>query len=405
MEVYTAHYFKETESVQFPMVRYLFTCIYLMSSKPCFLCYGIITPPRLNLSFGEEPRKKGFLILENGTVFEGVQFGWDGDTYGEVVFTTSMTGYLESITDPSYCNQILVFASPTIGNYSISKGCMESPRAMVSGMITRDGHSVLPGGEDWESFRSFLIENHIPALDQIDTRTLVRTIRENGVLRGWISSRKELKRDFPDPMAEDIVSRISPTGGSVIKGSGVDRILFIDVGSKNSLRNEVLKIGTIQVESVLSDFKNVGDDYSLIFVSNGPGDPSHASLRPVIEFLRESAGKVPIAGVCLGHQLLGISMGANTMKMKFGHRGSNHAVSDGKKIMITTHNHGYSIVPETLSGTGLTATQWDVNDRTVERMENRKMKILSVQYHPEASPGPHDARIFFEEVKNMVRDS
>lgn len=356
------------------------------------------------MSFEGEPRKKGYLVLENGAVFEGVQFGWDGDSYGEVVFTTSMTGYLESITDPSYCNQILVFATPTVGNYSISKGSMESSGARVSGIITRDGHSMLTGGEDWNEFRSFLVTSHVPALDLVDTRTLIRIIREKGVLRGWITSDSTIKRDFPDPMAEDIVSRISQPGETLLPGAGNKKILFIDVGAKNSLKNEILKIASIRVVSVLSDLSKLDDDYSLIFVSNGPGDPSHPSLAPVVKFLKDRAEKVPIAGVCLGHQLIALSMGGKTMKMKFGHRGSNHAVSDGRIIMITTHNHGYSVVPESIEGSELLATQWDINDRTVERMETRNKLMISVQYHPEASPGPHDARGFFQEIRNLMRD-
>ena len=356
------------------------------------------------MSFADEPRKKGFIVLENGTVFEGIQFGWDGDSYGEVVFTTSMTGYLESITDPSYCNQILVFASPTVGNYSMSKGVMESSGAKVAGIITRNGHSMLSGGEDWNQFRTFLVENHVPALDLVDTRNLVRIIREKGVLRGWITSDSTKKMEFPDPMAVDIVSRISLPGETLLQGANSREILFIDVGTKNSLKNEILKIASIRMVSVLTDLSSLGDDYSLIFVSNGPGDPSHPSLEPVVRFLREKAGKIPIAGVCLGHQLIALSMGGKTMKMKFGHRGSNHAVSDGRNIMITTHNHGYSVVPESIESSGLAVTQWDVNDRTVERMESRSMRMISVQYHPEASPGPHDARVFFEEVRNLMRD-
>ena len=364
-----------------------------------------MTPSRFKLNYDGKPRKKSFLILEDGSVFEGVSFGSEIEGYGEVVFTTSMTGYLESLTDPSYKNQILVFASPTVANYSMGKSRMESSGIMVSGVITRDSHSVLQGGDDWEEFNDLLSNSGIPGLDMVDTRALVRKLRENGVMRGWICSDKSLKREFPDPMAEDVVSLVSPTSVTTFSGNGNGKILFIDVGSKNSIKDEMLKFSSLVVASPKSDFSKIEDDYSLIFISNGPGDPSHISLEPVRRFIKDMAGKKPIFGVCLGHQLIGLAMGGKTLKMKFGHRGSNHAVSDGRSILITTHNHGYALDESSLSGTGLDVVQRDVNDLTVERIENRKLRIYSVQYHPEASPGPHDSKGFFSEIKREMGEA
>ena len=364
-----------------------------------------MTPSRFKLNYDGKPRKKSFLILEDGSVFDGVSFGSEIDGYGEVVFTTSMTGYLESLTDPSYKNQILVFASPTVANYSMRKSRMESSGIMVAGVITRDSHSVLQGGDDWEEFNDLLAGSNIPGLDLVDTRALVRKIREKGVTRGWISRDKSLKKEFPDPMASDVVSLVTPSSDIILKGNGDGKILFIDVGSKNSIKEEMLKFSSLVVASPRSDFSKLNDDYSLIFISNGPGDPAHASLEPVRRFIRDMAGKKPIFGVCLGHQLIGLAMGGKTLKMKFGHRGSNHAVSDGNRILITTHNHGYALDEASLNGTGLEVVQRDVNDRTVERIENRKLRIYSVQYHPEASPGPHDSKDFFSEIKREMGEA
>jgi carbamoyl-phosphate synthase small subunit len=364
-----------------------------------------MTPSRFKLNYGGKPRKKSFLILEDGSVFDGVSFGSEIDGYGEVVFTTSMTGYLESLTDPSYKNQILVFASPTVANYSIKKSRMESSGIVVSGLVTRDAHAILPGGEDWEEFNDLLSDSSVPGIDMVDTRALVRKLREKGVMRGWISSEKSLSREFPDPMAQDVVSLVSPSSNTRIKGNGDGTILYIDVGSKNSIKEEMLKFSSLIVTSPKSDLSKIGYDYSLIFISNGPGDPAHPSLEPVRRFIREMAGKKPIFGVCLGHQLIGLAMGGKTLKMKFGHRGSNHAVSDGRNILITTHNHGYALDEPSLSGTGLEIVQRDVNDLTVERIENRNLGIYSVQYHPEASPGPHDSKGFFSEIRRAMGEA
>ena len=364
-----------------------------------------MTPSRFKLNSGSKPGNKVFLKLEDGTVIEGVSFGSDWEGYGEVVFTTSMTGYLESITDPSYRNQILTFASPTIANYSIRKGRMESGNIKVSGIITRDSHSVLPGGEDWELFNQLLVKDGVPGLDMVDTRSLVRKLREKGVMRGWVTNDPEKTHEFPDPMAEDVVSKVSPETDTFVQGGGNKTILFIDMGSKNSIKEELLKFASLRVVSHRSLLSRMEEDYSLIFLSNGPGDPSFQSLQPVRDLVRKRAGEVPIFGVCLGHQVIGLAFGAKTVKMKFGHRGSNHAVSDGNKVLITSHNHGYAVDESSLRNTGLEAVQWDLNDRTVERIENRDLNIFSVQYHPEASPGPHDSKGFFQEVKRYLGEA
>lgn len=345
---------------------------------------------------------KRYLILEDGTVLSGVAYGHLGDSYGEIVFTTSMTGYLESITDPSYRNQILTFASPTIANYPLSKGTFESGEVQVSGVVTRDGHAQLMIDDSWLAFNSLLEDNHIPGIDLVDTRLLVRKIREKGVMRAYISSEDKVPDSFPDPMAEDVVSKVTCKKEYRLNNGHSRELLFIDVGAKRSLVREMSKVANLHVVPYNTDFLSIKGDYDGVFISNGPGDPSHSSLLKITAFLRDKSGKVPLYGVCLGHQLISLSLGGKTVKMKFGHRGSNHAVTDGKKIYITSHNHGYAVDPDSLGNTGLEVVQWDINDRSVEMVRHVSQDIFSVQYHPEASPGPHDSKWFFEMVKNNL---
>lgn len=345
---------------------------------------------------------KRYLVLEDGTTIEGEAFGYEGESYGELVFTTSMTGYLESITDPSYRNQILVFASPTIGNYPIDKGKVESSQGQVSGIVTRDAHSVLRSDPGWNAFDRFLFENKIPGVDLVDTRLLVRKIRERGTMRCHILNRKDGKLEFPDPMAEDLVSLVTCTRPYKVSGNGNLRFLFVDLGTKRSLVSEMAGIGNLTVVPYNSDLGSVYGDFDAVFLSNGPGDPSHASLQGVVKFIRDTASLMPVYGVCLGHQLISIAFGGRTVKMKFGHRGSNHAVTDGTSIMITSHNHGYAVDEASLAGTQLVVKQRDINDSTVEMIRHRSLNVMSVQYHPEASPGPHDAKSFFTVIRKEM---
>lgn len=340
-----------------------------------------------------------YLILEDGTVLKGVAFGYSGDSYGEIVFTTSMTGYLESITDPSYRNQILTFASPTVANYPLKMGIFESDSVQVSGVVARDAHAKLVIDQSWLYFNSLLEEQKVPGIDLVDTRLLVRKIREKGVMRAYISSSPEVPAAFPDPMDEDVVSKVSCKEPYYVKGDSKHKVLFIDVGAKKSLVKELSKLSDLYVVPYNSDFEKIDYDYDSIFISNGPGDPSHESLSKVTDFIRRRSDDTHLYGVCLGHQIISLALGGKTMKMKFGHRGSNHAATDGEKIFITTHNHGYAVDRESLENTGLRVTQWDINDGSVEMVRHEEKPIFSVQYHPEASPGPRDARWFFEDIR------
>jgi carbamoyl-phosphate synthase small subunit len=342
---------------------------------------------------------KGYLVLEDGTVITGETRSEFNDAYGEVVFTTSMTGYMESITDPSYRGQILVFASPTIGNYPMDLGRMESERVQVAGIISRDIHAILPSREMREEFYSYLSDKRIPFLDGIDTRSLVRRIREHGVMKGWITGTVREDLEWPEPMDRNLVGEVSPKKAFALNSGKEHDILFIDVGTKKSLLEDIEHIGNLKVVPYDHDFSSEVGKYDAIFVSNGPGDPDHVSLENTRNFLRESYGKTPIYGVCLGHQILALALGGKTFKMPFGHRGSNHAVTDGTHVWITSHNHGFAVDSNSLKKTDLRVTQWDINDRTPEMMETGNGMAVSIQYHPEASPGPHDARWFFTRIK------
>jgi len=349
----------------------------------------------------EKVEMKRYLITSDGTVIAGYGYGSPVTGYGELVFTTSMTGYLESMTDPSYVGQILVFASPTIANYELRKGVMESDRVKVSGIVTRDAHINMPAGTLGLDFDRFLRDEGIPAIDGVDTRLLVRKIRQGGVLRAYIADDTQGHSDFPDPMSENLVARaVDARGVKNIRGKGERRILFIDLGSKKTLRDMMLEHFSLIMASADSDLDAI-DKYDAIFVSNGPGDPDHPSLRPVVNFLKRNIGVKPIFGICFGLQIIALAYGSKTYKMKFGHRGSNHAVTDGNRIYVTTHNHGYAVDPDTVRD--FHVRERDINDGTIEMIEDGMM--MAVQYHPEASPGPHDTRWFFSEMRRRTEDA
>ena len=340
------------------------------------------------------------LILEDGTVFVGRGFGSLSDSYGEIVFTTSMSGYMESITDPSYRGQILVFAFPTIANYPLSKGRVESDMAQVAGVITLDSHHSLNQGGFPDEFSDFLEKSGVPGIDGVDTRSLVRKIREKGVMRAWISQTDD-DLDFKlDPIDRDLWKEFIPNRVYEIRNPQSERrILFIDTGAKRSLIKRMSEVCNLSVHPYNSSFPDSG--YDAIFISNGPGDPKSKYLRNVVKFISDNIGKKKIFGVCLGQQLISLAYGAKTYKMKFGHRGTNHAVTDGSMIWITSHNHGYAVDYDSAKSSGLMVERWDANDNTPEMLSDRD-DMMCVQYHPEASPGPNDTLSFFDMIKKKV---
>ncbi len=343
---------------------------------------------------------KRILLLEDGTRLAGESFGSAAKSYGEIVFTTSMTGYLESMTDPSYAGQILVFASPTIGNYPIENGKMESERIQASGIVTRDAHSLLYSGRPGVDLSSLMERQGVPGIDGIDTRMIVRKIRSKGVMKAYITDPEDYPQDWKDPMEDDLVSSaFHDKKITFVQGHGDRKILFINLGAKRSLIEKMLDFSSLYMASKDSDLESV-NDYDAVFISNGPGDPKHPSLSNVTKFVSSAIGNKPVFGVCFGLQIIALAYGSDTYKMKFGHRGSNHAVTDGKRIYVTTQNHGYAVNPETVRD--FSVTERDVNDNTIEMIENLKDRVMAVQYHPEASPGPHDARWFFSEMKRRM---
>jgi carbamoyl-phosphate synthase small subunit len=364
------------------------------------------------------------LALEDGTIYTGLAFGAAGETFGEVVFNTSMTGYQEVLTDPSYKGQIVTMTYPEIGNYGINAEDQESRRPQVEGFVVRELTRVPSNFRAHGSLDAYLAANGIPGIEGIDTRSLVRRLRVRGTMTGVLSttdlddaSLVHKARSRPNIVGRDLVREVVPEqpfawsegfksrfiAQELHARPGSPHVLAMDFGMKwNILRCLVqtgCKVtvvpGTATADQVLS-YKPDG-----IFLSNGPGDPEPLSYA--ISTISQLAGKKPIFGICLGHQLLGLALGAKTFKLKFGHRGANQPVLNQKtqKVEITTQNHGFAVNLDSLPR-DLEATHINLNDGTLEGMRHRRWPIFSVQYHPEASAGPHDSTYLFEEFRKML---
>ncbi|MDU2065389.1 MAG: glutamine-hydrolyzing carbamoyl-phosphate synthase small subunit [Sporomusaceae bacterium] len=348
----------------------------------------------------------GKLVLEDGTVFTGKTLGTTA-AVGEVVFNTGMTGYQEVLTDPSYCGQIVTMTYPLIGNYGTNDLFNQSRKSFVRGFIISELCQQPNSYLAEDSLKQFFIEQNIPVIYGIDTRAVTRKIRSAGTMKGIIVSGdisdEAAKALMAETLPHDEVAQVTTPETYTMDGAG-PHVVVMDFGVKQNILDSLQRAGcrlTI-VPANTSAETILAYDSDGIFLSNGPGDPK--DLPEIIETVKTIVTKKPTFGICLGHQLLALAFGADTYKLKFGHRGSNHPVKDIAKnrVYITSQNHGYAVDPESLTKTELEITHYAVNDKTVEGLKHKTLPVFSVQYHPEASPGPDENTYLFDEFMTLL---
>jgi len=369
------------------------------------------------------------LALEDGSVFEGRAHGANATRFGEVVFNTSITGYQEVFTDPSYTGQIVILTNPQIGNYGTNEADNEAPRPYIEGLVVRE---FAESPSNWRSDApadSFLARHGVPAISEIDTRKLVRRLRTQGVMRGVLSTEGrysgaelvEMARKSPSMAGLDLATKVSvsapydwslgvepcsPSEPAPVQPEDRFKVVAYDFGIKRNILRRLVCVGAdvtvVPASTGAEEVLALSPDG--IFLSNGPGDPEPLEFQA--EQVRKLIGKKPLFGICLGQQVIGLALGGKTYKLKFGHRGINHPVLNKQtgRVEITVQNHGFCVDPDSLNQNEVDLTHINLNDQTLEGLRHRNYPLFSVQYHPEAAPGPHDSQYLFDDFAKMIRE-
>ena len=376
---------------------------------------------------------QAILALEDGRIFLGQGHGAAGECQGEVVFNTSLTGYQEIATDPSYAGQIVVLTNPQIGNYGTNRADNEAAKPFIEGLIVREFSAISSNWRSEQVTDEYMERYSVPVLAEIDTRALVRHLRTHGVMRGVISTREsnpdvlvtrargirkmdgtDLAKvvstksvyhfDSSDSRNQTGTPLLAPTLAQQAKERKLLHVVAYDFGIKQNilrmLTREDCKVTVVPAETTADDVLALKPDG--VFLSNGPGDPEPVDYA--VKAIRDMMGRVPVFGICLGHQLCGLALGGRTYKLKFGHHGGNHPVRNNLtgKVKITAHNHNFAVDPDSVNANEVELTHVDLNDQTLEGLRHKTLPLFSVQYHPEAAPGPHDSHYLFRDFRNLM---
>lgn len=368
------------------------------------------------------------LALEDGSVFQGRAHGARIVRTGEVVFNTSLTGYQEVFTDPSYTGQIVVLTNPQVGNYGTNEGDMESRRAFIEGLVVREWAENPSNWRSQETADQFLARFDVPVISELDTRAIVRRLRTAGVMRGALSTAGhtaqhliEMARESPSMAGLDLATRVStdtpyqwadpvepcsPSQHVPAGPVGRYNVVAYDYGIKHNILRRLATIGAkitvVPAGTSAEDILALNPDG--VFLSNGPGDPEPLEFQA--QQVRKLIGKKPVFGICLGHQIIGLALGGKTFKLKFGHRGINHPVLNKRtnRVEITVQNHGFCVDPDSINQNDVDLTHINLNDQTLEGLRHRSHPLFCVQYHPEAAPGPHDSQYLFDDFAAMMEE-